>query len=83
MCICSVISCGYIGAENGSLADIPTIQGEYMDSSNIVIPPVKRGSSYTVITSFSLQDPGEETDSKAVFGAAGFSLCERKEHLYL
>lgn len=52
---------------------IPTIQGEYMDSSNIVIPPVKRGSSYTVITSFSLQDPGEETDSKAVFGTAG--LC--------
>ena len=74
MCICSVIFRADISVLRTDLSGyIPTIQGEYMDSSNIVIPPVKRGSSYTVITSFSLQDPGEETDSKAVFGTAG--LC--------
>lgn len=57
---------------------IPTIQGEYMDSSDIVIPSVKHGNNYTVITSFSLQDPGEKTDSKAVFGTSGICYVSGK-----
>lgn len=52
---------------------IPMIQGEYLESKDIVMPYVKQGNSYTVITSFSLENPEEKTDSKAVFGTAG--LC--------
>ncbi len=52
---------------------IPTIQGEYLENKDIVIPSVKHGNSYTVITSFSLENPAEKTDSKAVFGTSG--LC--------
>ena len=50
---------------------IPEIQGEIMPVSDIYMPQRKMGNDYTVITSFSLDDPKEKTDSKAVFGTAG------------
>ncbi len=50
---------------------IPEIQGEIMPVSDIYMPQRKMGNDYTVITAFSLDDPKEKTDSKAVFGTAG------------
>ncbi len=52
---------------------VPEVQGELMDAGSIIMPPENSGSQYTVITAFSLKDPGEKTDSKAVFGNTG--LC--------
>ena len=50
---------------------VPEVQGELMDAGSIIMPPENIGCQYTVITAFSLKDPGERTDSKAVFGNAG------------
>ncbi len=50
---------------------IPEVQGEIMPVSDIYMPQRKMGNDYTVITAFSLDDPKEKTDSKAVFGTAG------------
>lgn len=50
---------------------IPEVQGEIMPVSAIYMPQRKMGNDYTVITAFSLDDPKEKTDSKAVFGTAG------------
>lgn len=50
---------------------IPEVQGEIMPVSDIYMPQREMGNDYTVITAFSLDDPKEKTDSKAVFGTAG------------
>ena len=50
---------------------IPEVQGGIMPVSDIYMPQRKMGNDYTVITAFSLDDPKEKTDSKAVFGTAG------------
>lgn len=50
---------------------IPEVQGEIMPVSDIYMPQRKMGNDYTVITAFSLDEPKEKTDSKAVFGTAG------------
>ena len=54
-------------------AYIPEVQGSTLEADRIYMPETKLGSGYTVITAFSLADPQEQTDSKAVFGSAG--LC--------
>ena len=40
------------------------------------------GDQYTVITSFSLEDPSEKTDSKAVFGSSGMCYVST-ENIYV
>lgn len=50
---------------------VPEVQGEIMPASDIYMPQGTFGSRYTVITAFSLSDPTEKTDSRAVFGNAG------------
>ncbi len=52
-------------------AYIPEVQGSAMAASDIYMPQRQMGDQYTVITSFSLEDPSEKTDSKAVFGSSG------------
>lgn len=54
-------------------AYIPMVQGTKVESNDIFLPLLKTGNQYTVITSFSLQNPEEQTDTKAVFGAQ--DLC--------
>ena len=43
------------------------------EADRIFMPEQEMGSEYTVITAFSLADPQDQTDSRAVFGSAG--LC--------
>ena len=50
---------------------VPEVQGETMAAEDIYMPQENVGDQYTVITAFSLDDPGEKTDSRAVFGSAG------------
>lgn len=50
---------------------IPVVQGKAMAAEDIYMPSEEYGSDYTIITAFSLNNPSEKTDSKAVFGYSG------------
>lgn len=54
-------------------AYVPSVQGSTLEADRIFMPEQEMGSRYTVITAFSLANPQEQTDSRAVFGSAG--LC--------
>ena len=47
---------------------IPEVQGKAIEAENIYMPQEAEGNEYTIITAFSLDNPSEKTDSKAVFG---------------
>ena len=47
---------------------IPEVQGKSIEAENIYMPQEAEGNEYTIIIAFSLDDPSEKTDSKAVFG---------------
>lgn len=61
---------------------VPMIQGEILDRANIYMPMTGTAGSYTVISSFSLQDPKTVTDKKAVLGGAELSYIS-KENIYV
>ena len=63
-------------------AYIPEVQGSSMSAEDIYIPQMLMGSQYTVISAFSLADPTEKTDSKAVFGTAGMCYVSA-ENIYI
>ena len=63
-------------------AYIPEVQGSTMEASDIYMPQRQMGNQYTVITSFSLEDPSEKTDSKAVFGSSGMCYVST-ENIYV
>lgn len=63
-------------------AYIPTVQGKMMESADIFMPSQKAGSQYTVITSFSLDNPEERADSKAIFGTTGLCYVS-SENIYI
>lgn len=54
-------------------AYVPAVNGGTLEADRIYMPESGQGSQYTVITAFSLADPRQQTDNKAVFGSAG--LC--------
>ena len=54
-------------------AYVPEVEGSTIEADRIYMPESELGSQYTVITAFSLAEPQEQTDSRAVFGSAG--LC--------
>lgn len=57
---------------------IPEIQGKTIDSESILMPMFPRGSQYTVVSTFSMENPGEKIDSKAIFGASGMCYVSGK-----
>lgn len=63
-------------------AYIPMVQGKVIESTDIFLPSFKAGSQYTVITSFSLDNPKEQVDSKAVFGTMGMCYVS-SENIYI
>ena len=63
-------------------AYIPEVQGAVLDAADIYMPQRRMGSQYTVISSFSLDDPSEKTDSKAVFGGDGMYYVSA-ENIYI
>lgn len=63
-------------------AYVPMVQGDMLESRDILLPSLKAASQYTVITSFSLQNPEEKIDSKAVFGTAEMCYVSG-ENLYI
>ena len=60
-------------ARSDTWAYIPEVQGAALEAADIYMPQRQMGSQYTVISAFSLEDPSDKTDSKAVFGSGG--LC--------
>lgn len=67
---------------DGIAAYIPEVQGESIASEDILMPSLREGKQYTVISSFSLQDPEERIDKKAVFGADGMCYVSG-ENIYI
>lgn len=63
-------------------AYIPEVQGRAMAAADIYMPQRQMGDQYTVITSFSIEDPSEKTDSKAVFGSSGMCYVST-ENIYV
>ena len=63
-------------------AYVPSVQGGTLEADRILMPEQEMGSEYTVITAFSLADPQEQTDSKAVFGSAGMCYVSG-ENIYV
>ncbi len=63
-------------------AYVPEVQGKTLEASDIYMPQRKMGSQYTVISSFSLENPEEKTDSKAVFGTGGMCYVST-ENIYI
>ena len=63
-------------------AYIPEVQGSMIEASDIYMPQSMMGDQYTVITSFSLENPEEKTDSAAVFGSSGMCYVSA-ENIYI
>lgn len=61
---------------------IPEIQGETVASDNIFMPSSTNSTNYTVISAFSLQNPEEQIDRKAVFGSGGLFYVS-SENIYI
>lgn len=61
---------------------VPEVQGGMLDASDIYMPQGGSGDRYTVISAFSLADPAEKTDGKAVFGNSGICYVST-ENIYI
>lgn len=61
---------------------IPVVQGESMIAEDIYMPREEYGCDYTIITAFSLDNPEEKTDSKAVFGYSGICYVS-EDNIYI
>ena len=71
------------GAARGDQsAYIPEVQGKLIPTDCIYMPQGRMGNSYTVISSFDLDDPDGRTDSKAVFGNTGLCYVST-ENIYI
>ena len=69
-------------AQDDVAAYIPEVQDQMIDASDIYMPDGQMGESYTVISSFSIEDPANQTDSKAVFGSGSLSYVSG-ENIYI
>ena len=69
-------------AQDDVAAYIPEVQDQMIDASDIYMPDGQMGESYTVISSFSIEDPANQTDSKAVFGSGNLSYVSG-ENIYI
>ena len=69
-------------AQDDVAAYIPEVQDQMIDTSDIYMPDGQMGESYTVISSFSIEDPANQTDSKAVFGSGNLSYVSG-ENIYI
>lgn len=61
---------------------VPSVQGKLVENSNICMPQYVRGDTYTVVSSFSLKNPEEKVDSKAIFGCSGLVYVS-KNNIYV
>lgn len=69
-------------ARSDTWAYIPEVQGAALEAADIYMPQRQMGSQYTVISAFSLEDPSDKTDSKAVFGSGGLCYVST-ENIYI
>ena len=61
---------------------VPSVQGKLVENSNICMPQYVRGDTYTVVSSFTLKNPEEKVDSKAIFGCSGLVYVS-KNNIYV
>ena len=61
---------------------VPSVQGKLVEDSNICMPQYVRGDTYTVVSSFTLKNPEEKVDSKAIFGCSGLVYVS-KNNIYV
>ena len=52
---------------------IPTVAGHILEATQIIMPQYQFGDEFTVISSASIQDPGQTVDAIAVFGKSGMN----------
>ena len=69
-------------AGKDTYAYIPEVQGSLVAASDIYMPQQQMGDQYTVISSFSLDNPAEKADSTAVFGSSGMCYVS-EENIYI
>lgn len=67
---------------SGVAAYIPEVQGEKITSDSIYMPQSTDSMNYTVISGFSLKNPEEQIDRKAVFGT-GSLFYASKDYIYV
>lgn len=61
---------------------IPSVQGELVKSDSIYLPQEVRGSRFKVVTSFSMEEPSQTIDSKAILSSGG-NCYVGSEHIYI
>ena len=61
---------------------VPSVQGKLVEDSNICMPQYVRCDTYTVVSYFSLKNPEEKVDSKAIFGCSGLVYVS-KNNIYV
>ena len=61
---------------------VPSVQGKLVEDSNICMPQYVKGDTYTVVSSFTLKNPEEKVDSKAIFGCSGLVYVS-KNNIYV
>ena len=61
---------------------VPSVQGKLVEESNICMPQYVKGDTYTVVSSFTLKNPEEKVDSKAIFGCSGLVYVS-KNNIYV
>lgn len=70
----------YAGREE-TASYIPQVQGKEVAYADILLPQYAQGNQYTVVFSFSLDNPEEKVGSKAIFGCSGL-IYVSGNHIY-
>lgn len=61
---------------------VPAVNGEMIDARDIYMPSFPSGNMYTLLSAVAVSDPGNITDSKAVFSQGGL-LYVSGSHIYM
>lgn len=71
------------GCEEADTEDyIPAVNGDMIEAKDIYMPSFRSGNMYTLLSAFAVSDPGNITDSKAVFSQGGL-LYVSGSHIYM
>ena len=60
---------------------VPLVNDKVMESGDIYLPPADMGCMYEVVTAVDIENPGEITDSKALFSQGG-EIYVSNENIY-
>ncbi|MCI8293567.1 MAG: hypothetical protein HFH53_08580 [Hespellia sp.] len=64
----------YVGGEiarESTDSYIPCVQGKTLEKDSIYMPKISKGNQFLVVTAFSMEEPDQALDSKAILSAGG------------